>query len=186
MGRMVYGLLQSLDGYIAGTPGGPQLPPPGEALHRYFNDVMRDTSAAVYGRTMYEIMRAWETWDADPGASPVEREFAPLWRDVPKIVVSTTLKEFGPNARLVSDNVEAELRKLKTDTPGKIEVAGAALAASLGRMGLIDEYWLYLSPTVLGGGKPFFQEGLLLDLKLIGTEQLPQGVMVVKYERAQS
>ena len=101
-------------------------------------------------------------------------------------MVSTTLKELGPNARLVSDNVEAELRKLKADTPGKIEVAGAALAASLGRMGLIDEYWLYLSPTVLGGGKPFFQEGLLLDLKLIGTEQLPQGVMVVKYERAQS
>jgi len=182
MGRMIYGMMQSLDGYIGGAPGGPHLPPPGEELHRYFNDIMKRTAVAVYGRTMYEIMRAWETLDATPDAGPVEKDFAPAWRDTPKVVVSTTLREVGPNARLVSDNVEAELRRLKAQTDGIIEIAGARLAASAGRMGLIDEYRLFLHPIVLGGGKPFFAAGLPLQLKLVGTETLPQGVLLLRYE----
>ena len=186
MGRMIYGMVQSLDGYIAGPPGGLHLPPPTPELHQVFNDMMEQTVPAVYGRTMYEIMRAWETWDADPEASAVERDFAPAWRSAPKVVVSTTLRQVGPNARVVSGNVEAELRKFKAETPGRIEVAGATLAASLGRMGLIDEYHLFFHPAVLGGGKPFFAAGLPLDLKLLGTEQLPQGVVRLAYEPARS
>jgi dihydrofolate reductase len=182
MGRIVYGLMQSLDGFIAGTPGGPQLPPPGEGLHRVFNDIMRDTAVVVYGRTMYEIMRAWETLDTQPDTPAAAMDFAPLWRETPKVVVSTTLKEIGPNARLVSDNVEAELRKLKAETDGKIEVAGQGLAASVGRMGLIDEYRVFFHPIVLGGGKPFFASGLPLNLKLMGTETLPEGVVLLRYE----
>ncbi len=184
MGRMIYGLMQSLDGYINGPEDGPQLPRPSEELHRYFNDLMRATALAVYGRTMYGIMRAWETWDSDPAANAAERDFAPAWRKVPKVVVSTTLKAIGPNARLVSDNVEAQIRRLKQETEGRIEVAGARLAAALGRMGLIDEYWLFLYPVVLGGGKPFFEAGLPLNLRPIGTETLPQDVVLAKYERA--
>ncbi len=183
MGRMIYGLMQSLDGYISGPEGGPHLPAPGEELHRYFNGMMRETALAVYGRTMYEIMRAWETWNSDPSAGAAEREFGPAWRKVPKVVVSTTLEEIGPNAQLVSDDVEAQMRRLKQETDGRIEVAGARLAASLGRMGLIDEYWLFLCPVVLGGGVPFFEAGLPLSLELIGTESLPQGVVLAKYER---
>ena len=182
MGRVIYGMIQSLDGYISGPEGGPQLPMFGEPLHRYFNRQMENTAAAIYGRTMYEIMQAWETWDADPESSPVEKEFAPLWRRVPKVVVSTTLKAVGPNARLVSDDVEAELRRLKAETVGIIEVAGASLAASVGRMGLIDEYRLFIRPTVLGGGKPFFRPDLPLELKLAGTETLPEGTMLLTYE----
>ncbi len=183
MGTLVYGMMQSLDGRIAGPTAGPGLPPPGEALHRVFNDVMRHTAAALYGRTMYEIMRWWETYDTDPEASPVEVEFAQLWQRVPKIVVSTTLTEIGPNARLVRGDLEREIAALKATTEGRIEVAGATLAASLGRLGLIDEYRLYLHPLVLGGGKPFFAEGVPLDLRFVGSETLPEGVVLLRYAR---
>jgi dihydrofolate reductase len=114
MGRMVYGMLTSLDGYIGGPEGGPQLPMFGEALHRYFNRTMDETAVAVYGRNMYEVMRAWQTWEDDyPQSDPWEDAFAVAWRKAPKVVVSTTLTEIGPNARLVSANVEAELRTLR-------------------------------------------------------------------------
>ncbi len=182
MGRMIYGMMQSLDGYIEGRPGGPGLPPPGEALHRYFNDSIKRAAAFVYGRTMYGIMAAWETWEQDREAGPVEIDFAQAWRKVPKVVVSTTLTEVGPNATLVSNDVEAAMRRLKAETDGRIEVAGSRLAASLGRMGLIDEYQLFLRPHVLGGGKPFFQPGLPLKLRLIGTETLPEDTVLATYE----
>lgn len=184
MGRMIYGMMQSLDGYIAGAPGRPGLSPPGEALHRVFNEQMKRTAVAVYGRTMYEIMRAWDTLDTDPKSLPVMVDFAKAWQKVPKIVVSTTLRAVGANARLISNDVEAQLRQLKNETDGLIDVSGSGLAASLGRMGLIDEYRLYLHPVVLGGGKPFFKEGLPLNLRLIGTEAHPEGVVMLKYEPA--
>ena len=108
MGRMIYGMLTSLDGYIGGPEGGPQLPMFGEPLHRYFNGTMEETAVSVYGRNMYEVMQAWQNWEQDyPDADPWENEFAVAWRKAPKVVVSTTLKQVGPNARLVSDNVEA-------------------------------------------------------------------------------
>jgi len=184
VGRIVYGMMQSLDGYIAGPEAGAALPPPGEALHRVFNDLMRDTAMALYGRTMYGIMRAWETYDTDPRATPVEIEFAQIWQKVPKRVVSTTLTEIGPNARLVEGDVGVEIARLKAATGGTIQVAGAGLAASLGRLGLVDEYRLYLHPLVLGGGKPFFAAGLPMQLRFLGSEKLPQDVMLLRYEPA--
>ncbi len=184
--KVIYCMMQSLDGYIAGPDGGPELPPPGAALHQVFNNQMKQIAVSIYGRTMYEIMSAWQTYDSRPEATPVEIDFAEAWRKVPKVVVSTTLKHVGPNARLISSDVENQLRRLKHETEGMIDVSGSILAASVGRMGLIDEYWLFFHPLVLGGGKPFFQQGLPLGLRLIGSESLPEGVQLLKYGAAQS
>lgn len=181
MGRIIYSLMQSLDGYITGSGDGPEMPAPGEALHRHFNDVMRRTAMELYGRRMYEIMRVWETYDQEPGVSEVEREFAHAWRATPKVVFSTTLTEVDANMRLVSNNVEAAVREIKARTEGEISVSGAGLAASLGKLGLIDEYHLYLMPMVLGGGKPFFEAGFAPQLKPVGMERLPQDVVLLKY-----
>src|SRR5690606_24625844 len=111
-----------------------------------------------------------------------ENEFARAWRRTPKIVVSTTLKRVGPNARLVSDNVEVGLRQLKAETDGLIDGSGATLAAAVGGWGLIDEYQLIIRPAVLGGGKPFFTAGLPMNLKLIGHEALPEDTVLLRYE----
>jgi dihydrofolate reductase len=184
MAKLIYSMLTSLDGYIAGPQGGPALPVPQKELHWYFNTRMRETAIELNGRRMYEMMRAWDTWDKIPGAPPVELDCARAWQETPKVVVSTTLKAVGPNARLVKENVESVVRSLKAETSGDISVSGATLAASLARLGLIDEFWLYVNPVVLGGGKPFFEAGMELKLVPLGMERLAQDVILLRYAAA--
>jgi dihydrofolate reductase len=154
MAKLVFGMMQSLDGYVAGVAGGPELPPPGIALHRYFNDHVRSIAGCLYGRRMYEVMRYWDVdrpdWDA------VEHDFAAAWRAQQKWVASRSLKSVGANATLVSDDLEAFVRRLKAEVKGDIDVAGPDLAGSLTDLGLVDEYRLYFRPFVLGRGKPYF------------------------------
>jgi dihydrofolate reductase len=183
MARIVYAMLMSLDGYIAGPDGDIALPIPEGELHRHFNDMMGQTSIALCGRRMYEVMRFWDSPDRETGAE-IERDFARAWRETPKIVFSTTLREVGPNARLLNGDVENVVRSLKSEADGQITVAGADLAAHLPRSGLIDEYRLYIHPVVLGGGKPYFQSGLPLTLKPLGKESLTQGVTLLRYAPA--
>ncbi|MDG4896350.1 dihydrofolate reductase family protein [Mesorhizobium sp. WSM4976] len=186
MATIVYAMLTSLDGYIAGPSGDIDLPIPEEELHQHFNDEMRRTTIALCGRRMYEAMRFWDSPEREIAAEEVERDFAHAWRETPKIVFSTTLEEVGPNARLVRNDVEAVVKSLKGEATGDISVSGAELAAHLARAGLIDEYRLYLHPVVLGGGKPYFQSGLSLALKPLGAERLAQGVTLLRYAPADS
>ena len=104
MGKIVYSMLTSLDGYIEGPSGDIGLPIPEEELHRHFNEEMRRTAIALCGRRMYEAMRFWDGPERETGGD-VERDFARAWRETPKIVFSTTLREVGPNARLASGDV---------------------------------------------------------------------------------
>ena len=149
MAKLVFGLNQSLDGYVDYQEFAP-----GPSLFRHFYEQVRDLTGSVYGRRMYEVMRYCDEdrpeWDAE------ERDFAAAWRCKPKWVVSRSLKSVGPNATLVEDDIEAVIRGLKAQLVGEIEVAGPDLARGLTDLGLIDEYQLYLRPVVLGHGKPFF------------------------------
>jgi dihydrofolate reductase len=150
MAKVVFGMMQSLDGYVDHLALGPPVP----AVLGHFMEHMRGLTGIVYGRGMYEVMRYWDDdrpdWDAE------DRDFAAAWRRQPKWVVSRSLKSVGPNATLVGNDIEAVIRGLKARLVGEIEVAGPALAGSLTDLGLIDEYRLYLRPIVLGRGKPFF------------------------------
>ena len=178
MARLVFGMMQSLDGYVAGPPDGPQLPPPGERLGRYFTDYVRASAGMIYGRRLYEMMRYWEValpdWDA------LDHEFAALWCAKPKWVVSRTLKAVGPNATLVSGDVGTLVQTLKAQVEGEIDVAGPELAGSLTALGLIDEYRLYFRPFVLGGGKPFFS-GPRPPLHLVSAEIVGEDAVKVTY-----
>jgi dihydrofolate reductase len=171
MGKLVFGMMQSLDGYVAGPPGGPELPPPGERLHRHFNDHVRELAGMIYGRRIYEIMRYWE--DDRPEWGAVERDFAAAWLPKPKWVVSRTLKSVGPNATLVNDDLGKFVRTLRSNLDGEIDVAGPELAGSLTALGLIDEYRLYFRPFILGGGKPYFA-GARPPLRLLSTERVSE------------
>jgi dihydrofolate reductase len=150
MAKLVYGLSQSLDGYVDHMKLGPPVP----AAFHHFIELVRSLTGVIYGSRMYEIMRYWDEespdWDAD------DRDFAAAWQSLPKWVVSHSLKSVGPNAMLVADDFESVIRRLKAELPGEIDVGGPTLAQSLTEAGLIDEYRLYLRPVVLGGGQPFF------------------------------
>jgi dihydrofolate reductase len=168
MAKLVFGMMQSLDGYVDGVTDRLTFPPPGVALHRHFNDLVRGLAGSLYGRRMYDIMRYWDEDQADWDA--VERDFAAVWRAQQKWVVSRTLQSVGANATLVGENVEAFVRKLKRDIEGEIDVAGPALAGSLTDLGLIDEYHLYIRPIVLGAGKPYFA-GARPPLRIVASDR---------------
>jgi dihydrofolate reductase len=184
--HIVYAFAVSVDGYIAGAQAGTiGLPAPEEALHRHFNEVQERTALNLYGRSMYEVMKYW---DAPQAESPEhEQEYARAWQGTPKVVFSTTLDSVGPNARLVRKRADTErtVRELKEQTNGQIEVNGAALAGSLIRWGLVDEFRLYMMPVVLGGGKPYFEAGLQLELEPLGAESLPQQCTLLRYRPKQ-
>lgn len=178
MGKLVFGMMQSLDGYVAGVTGGPQMPPPGEQLHRHFNDYARELAGIIYGRRMYEVMRYWD--DDQPDWNAVGRDFAAAWRAKPKWVVSRTLESVGPNATLVRDDGGAFVRALKAKLDGEIDVAGPELAGALTALGLIDEYRLYFRPFILGGGKPYFS-GPRPPLRLVGAESVGEDAVRLTY-----
>jgi dihydrofolate reductase len=169
MGKLVFGMMQSLDGYVDDVAGRLALPPPSVALGRHFIDHVRALAGSLYGRRIYEIMRYWDEdqpdWDAG------DHEFAAAWRAQPKWIVSRTLKSVGPNATLVAENADAFARRLKEDVDGDIDVAGPTLAGSLTDLGLIDEYRLYFRPFVLGGGKPYFA-GVRPPLRIVASDRI--------------
>jgi dihydrofolate reductase len=173
MAKLIFGLNQSLDGYVDHQEFAP-----GATLFRHFTQQVRDLAGSVYGRRMYEVMRHWDEdhpeWDAE------EREFAAAWRRQPKWVVSGSLKSVGPNATLVRDDVVAVIRRLKAQLDGVIEVGGPDLARSLTDLGLIDEYRLYLRPVVLGHGKPFFA-GPRPPLRLVASDLIGEDAIRLTY-----
>ena len=141
MGRLVFAMMQSLDGYIDGPAGDVQLGPPDPILFRHFNDYVGGLDGLLYGRRMYEIMRYWE--EDQPGWDRVEHDFARAWRPKPKWVASRTLTSVGPNATLAQGNLIDFAAKLKSERDGDIDVAGAEIANVLSAAGLVDEYRLY-------------------------------------------
>jgi dihydrofolate reductase len=180
MAKLVYGLMQSLDGYVDHMAVGPPTP----SLGRHFVEWQRTLAGTVYGRRMYEIMRYWD--DDQPDWDATDREFAAAWRRMPKWVVSRSLKAAGPNATLIADDVEATLRGLKSRHAGEIGVGGPDLARSLTDWGLIDEYRLYFLPIVLGGGTPFFAgPRSRLRLRLVANEVIGEGAARLTYVPAE-
>lgn len=174
MAILVYGLNQSLDGYVDHVKLGPTSP----ALFRHFTELVRGLAGFIYGRRTYEIMRYWDDdlpeWDAE------NRDFARAWRSQPKWVVSRSLKSVGPNAMLVAEGFEKAIRVLKAEVTGEILVGGPVLAQSLTDVGLIDQYRLYLRPVVLGGGTPFFA-GARPPLHLVASELIADDVIRLTY-----
>lgn len=173
MARLVFGMNQSLDGYVDHMAFGPS-----PTLFRHFVEQARGQAGSIYGRKLYELMRYWDEdhpeWDDD------RREFAIAWRHQPKWVVSNTLNSLGPHASIIGSDLESEIRRIKADVNGEIQVGGPDLARSLSDLGLIDEYRIYLHPVVLGSGTPFFTEPRP-PLRLSGSERVDENVIQLRY-----
>jgi dihydrofolate reductase len=173
MAKLVFGMNQSLDGYVDHMAFGPS-----PALFRHFIEEARGQAGSIYGMRLYEVMRYWDEdhpeWDAP------ERDFAAAWRSQPKWVVSRSLESVGPNATLVGDDVEAEIGGLKARLEGEIEVGGPELAQSLTSLGLIDEYRIYLHPVVIGAGKPYFAAPRP-PLRLVASDRMDGDVIRLTY-----
>ena len=182
--NLIYSMGVSLDGFIAGPHGEIDWSAPDEELHRFHNQQTREMGAHLYGRRLYEVMRYWETADEQPSIPEHELEFARIWKDTPKIVFSKTLEKVEGNARLVRNGVADEVARLKEE-PGKdLAVGGAGLASTLMKLGLIDEYRLFVSPVVLGGGTPYSPAlDERINLELVETQTFGSRVVYARYRR---
>ena len=183
MRKIIYQTLVSLDGFVSGPDGELDWHVVTEDMHRVYNDEQKRFESYIFGRRTYEVMRFWDDPKLlEPDSPAIYRDFAAGWSRMPKLVVSRTLTKAGPMARVVRDNVAAEIRALKQQPGGDISIGGGAVAASIRHEGLIDEYDLFIHPVVLGSGTRLFPpaEGRL-DISLIGTTSYPAGVVRLRY-----
>jgi len=184
MRKVIYSMTVSLDGFIAGPGGEIDWSAPDEELHRFHNQQTRELGAHLCGRRLYEVMTYWETADENPSAPEHELEFARIWKSMPKIVFATTLEQVEGNARLVRDGVAEEVTKLKEQRGKDLAVGGAGLASALTKLGLIDEYRLFVSPVVLGGGTPYFPAlEERINLELVETQTFGSRVVYLRHRR---
>ncbi|MGY1740073.1 MULTISPECIES: dihydrofolate reductase family protein [unclassified Blastococcus] len=184
MRTLSFAMNVSLDGYVAAPGDDLGWSVPSDELFQYWSDRVGATGLSLYGRRLWEGMNShWPTADQQPGVTPAHAEFAHRWRDMPKVVFSSTIGAVDGNARLVSGDAVTEMTRLKAEDGGPMDVGGATLAAAAMRAGLIDEYVLVTHPVLVGGGTPFFTAvDNWVDLDLVETRPFPGGVLLTRYE----
>lgn len=184
MGRLIYELNVSLDGFVETPEGSLDWTSVDDELHGWFNEEQRGVDASLYGRRMWEVMGGhWPTAEADPAATETTREYARAWNATPKIVFSRTLESVEHGARLVSGDVADALAAVRREFSGDLEVSGPTLAAQFIERGLVDEYRLVVHPVVLGAGKPYFPPlAEPIRLQLLETRTFSSGVTYLRYE----
>jgi dihydrofolate reductase len=180
--KLIYSMTVSLDGFIADRHGEIDWSGPDEELHRFHQREVAELGVHLCGQRLYQTMSVWDTDEAIRTLPEHVREFAPIWRSLPKIVFSTTLQEVGPNATLLNTGLAEEVQRLKQE-PGKdLAVGGAGLASGLIERGLIDEFRLFVRPVLLGGGTPYFPAlDERVELELLETRTFGSRVVYQRY-----
>ncbi|MEV6007057.1 dihydrofolate reductase family protein [Streptomyces sp. NPDC051976] len=183
MRSVTYSMSVSLDGFIVGPDGGFNWSAPDEEVFRLATDEVRGAGVHLLGRRLYESMLYWESVDQVPSLDFSTREFAAIWKSLPKVVFSTTLSEVEGNARLASGGLVEEIERLRAEPgEGDIAIGGATLAAEAAESGLIDEYRIRVYPVIVGGGIPYFpRHERRVDLELAETRTFDCGVVYVRY-----
>jgi dihydrofolate reductase len=184
MGRLIYSMMTTLDGYVATPDGGLDWATIDDELHAWSNEQERNSALAIYGRGMYETMAGyWPHAADDPGATPVERAYAAIWAETPRVVFSRTIREVSWNSRLATDELATELGRLKRAFDGSISIGGAQIAAAAIRLGLVDEFWPIVHPVVIGAGRPYLPAGApRRALRLLEERRFGSGVVALRYE----
>lgn len=178
---LVYSAIASLDGYTADSAGKFDWAEPDEEVHAFVNDLERGIGTYLYGRRMYEVMRFWETVSLD-GPSPAIRDYAGIWRSADKVVYSSTLQTTSSARTRIERSFDPDaVRALKEQ--GDVSVGGPALAAQAIRADLVDEYHLFVTPVVVGGGTPVFPEGVRAKLETTDERRFAGGVVYLRYRR---
>ena len=182
MARLIYLAIMSLDGYIADEEGNFDWAEPDEEVHTFVNDLVRPVGTYLYGRRMYDVMVVWETLDTLADQPPVMLDVAQIWQAADKIVYSRTLdKVSSARTRIERDFDTEAVRQMKASAERDIAVAGPDLAAQAIRSGLVDEYQLFIVPTVVGGSKRSLPDNVRVQLELLDQRRFGSGVVYLRY-----
>jgi dihydrofolate reductase len=181
MGKLIFGAITSLDGYVADEDGNWDWSRPDEEVHRFVNDVQRSIGTQLYGRRMYEVLAAWETMGG-PDEPDVINEYAEIWRAADKIVYSKTMDTVASErTRIERDFDPQAVRELKAEAERDLMIGGPNLAARAFEAGLIDECHLWVSPVIVGGGNQALPDGVRLDLELLDERRFGNGAVYLRY-----
>ena len=182
MGKLIYSMITSLDGYAEAADGGLGTGADDEEVHTFIGDVFRPVRTFLYGRRMYETMVFWETAHLKPDQPPHILQYARDWQAADKIVYSTTLESVTSAKTTIERSFDPDaVRKLKAESEHDLSVDGPNLAAQAIRAGLVDEYHLLMTSSVVGGGKRFFPDGVRLDLELVEQRAFKSGLIYARY-----
>jgi dihydrofolate reductase len=182
MGRVIYSMVCSLDGYISDREGSFEWAAPDDEVHAFVNEQERQVGTYLYGRRLYEVMRYWETAGADPDTPPVEQEYAEVWRSADKVVYSRTLAEVETSRTRLEREFDADaVRRMAQAADRDVSVGGPVLAEAALRAQVVDECRLFVCPVVVGGGHPALPSDLRLDLQLLDERRFAGGVVYLRY-----
>jgi dihydrofolate reductase len=182
MGKLIYSMITSLDGFVSDPAGDFGWGAPHEEVHEFINEQFRSIGTNLYGRRMYETMVYWETAHTAPEQPPFILEYARIWQATDKVVYSTRLNEVASARTRIERTFDPDaVRKLKVESDLDITVEGPHLAAQAIRAGLVDEYQLFVGPAIVGGGNPFFPADVRVDLKLCDERRFGNGVVYLRY-----
>jgi dihydrofolate reductase len=183
MRKVIYSPLVSLDGYVEGPNRELDWVIVDKELHTYINDHQSAIDTFLFGRRMYEVMKSWDMVEQTASNPEYILDFARIWKNIHKIVFSKTLAQVQGNATLSTGDIVAEIARLKAEHGKDMSVGGAAIASSLMRSNLIDEYWLYVQPVILGSGTPMFPSlDNKINLRLLETRTFNSGVVLLRYQ----
>ena len=182
MGKLIYSAMASLDGYIEDESGSFDWAAPDAEEHTFVNDLERPVGTYLYGRRMYETMAIWGSDDFTAGEPSQVQDFAAIWRAADKVVYSRTLGSVASErTRIERDFDLASVRELKAEAQRDISIGGPELAAAAIRGGLVDEYYFFLAPIVVGGGKPALPAGVRIGLDLLDERRFASGMVYLHY-----
>jgi dihydrofolate reductase len=182
MAKLIYSAITSLDGYIADEDGNFDWAAPDEEVHAFVNDLERPVGTYLYGRRMYEVMVAWETAHTFADQRPVMQDFAKIWQAADKVVYSRTLAAVSSAKTRIERDFDPEaVRQLIASAGRDLTVGGPDLAAQAIRAGLVDEYHLFLTPFVVGGGNQSLPDNVRLQLELLDERRFGSGVVYLRY-----
>lgn len=182
MAKLIYSMITSLDGYAEAAEGDLGTGAEDEEVHTFINDLFRPVGTYLYGRRMYETMLFWETVHTKPDVPPHILQYGRDWRAAEKVVYSTTLESVSSEKTRIERTFDPEaVRALKAEAEHDLSVDGPTLAAQAIKAGLVDEYHLFITTSVVGGGKRFFPDGVRLDLDLVEERSFPSGLLHAHY-----
>jgi dihydrofolate reductase len=182
MGKLIYAAITSLDGYVEDAAGSFDWSVPDDEVHAFINELERPIGTHLYGRRLYEVMAAWETIDTSEDQPAAIREFAAIWRAAEKVVYSRTLDAPSTaRTRIEREFEPGAVQALKAGAERDLGVGGAELAGRALAAGLVDECHLFISPIVVGGGKPALPSGVRVELELLEQRRFGNGVAYLRY-----
>ncbi|MBV9309757.1 MAG: dihydrofolate reductase family protein [Solirubrobacterales bacterium] len=182
MAKLIYSAISSLDGYIEDEAGKFSWAAPDEEVHAFVNDLERTVGTYLYGRRMYETMVYWETVSPGPDQPEVSRDFAEVWQETEKIVYSRTLERVRSARTRIERDFDADaVRQLKRAAGRDIAIGGAELGARALEAELVDECHLFLTPVLVGGGKPALAAKTFTQLELLDQRPFRNGVVHLHY-----